>query len=131
MLGSGLCFVLMLTCGVYYIIYYYYILYIIHIISYYILYYTLLFFSSLLPLPISSLPFSSHLPYNSILSLFLFLSHPISSSFPFPILFLYNPLFFCSNQLIHSIRVGTWIDLFIFLPLSRQSDPACFIGVDG
>ena len=37
---------------------------------------------------------------------------------------------------IHSIRVGTWIRLFIFSSdlssiSSKQTDPACFIGVDG
>ena len=98
-------FVLMLTC--YYIITHIILLllYIIHIISYYyilysslLLIYLLFFFSSfLLFLPIfisSSLP--SHL---SPLLFQFFLSH---SSFPSHL-----------PTLIHSIRVGTWIHLFI------------------
>ena len=73
-------------------------------------------FSSSLPL-ISfsfSLPF---LPYSSIPSLFP--SHPSLLLPSFPIL------------LIHSIRVGTYIHLFIFSTSINNSDPACFIGVDG
>ena len=87
-----------------YIIFYTILYYYIIIIIYYILYilyYTLLFCSS-----------SSHLP-----------------NIPLPLPF-YSP------PLIHSIRVGTYLYLFIFssdlsnIP-NQQSDPACFIGVDG
>ena len=99
------CFELVLTCGV---ILYYYILYIIYyillyiyyyitiILSYTILFFYLLFFSSSF-LPLLSLP----LPY------LLFQSFP------------YSPLL---SHLIHSIRVGTSIYLFIFLyNIQRQS----------
>ena len=95
--------------------------------------------------------------------LFLFILYTIlfcsllSSSFLFPSLpFLYSPslpssfpisssLLSSSNPnplqsssalipLIHSIRVGSSISLFIFqshLSNIQESDPACFIGVDG
>ena len=119
-LAFVLAFELVLTLGVYYIIYYtiiyytiiYYIilLYIIHIhihihilLLYIILSYTLLFF---LTLPLPYLPFSSDLSSSSFLS----------SSSPFN---------------IHSIRVGTYIYLLISRSPINNSDPACFIGVDG
>ena len=134
-----LCFVLMLTCGVIlYIIYYIFILYIyIYIyILYYILYYTLLPFSSLL------FPFLSQSDLSSVLFSSLFLSFILYVSV-LPYTYLYSllipspliyshPLFFCpspssqsiiltklllsysQSSNIHSIRVGTWICLFIF-----------------
>ena len=90
-----------------YILYYYYYTYII-IILHYILSYTIL--SS------SSSPFSqSSFP----LSFYLLFPFPILCSllFPFP----------SSYLLIHSIRVGSWVCLFM---LDRVGcfDPACFIG---
>ena len=106
-----------LTLGViYYItiiihihIIYYYILYI-TIIIYYILYYTLL-----LPFLISLSFQSSSLPIPSSSSIYLLFlpNHPSSSSSlpsqSFTILFPFLP-----NLLIHSIRVGSYMRLFIF-----------------
>ena len=127
----------------------YYILYIIllYIIYYTIISYTIHSFSPILsPLPslpsqsISSSPLLSppltiiylpSLPPNPILLfLFPFLSSPI---YPSSLLIPSSPplLFLYSHPLIHSIRVGIWISLFIFSPHPRQSDPSCFIGVDG
>ena len=120
----------------YYILYilYYIVIHILYILYYYILYYTLpssplsylSYLSSILLPPLLSLPFLSH----------------SSSSFPHPrilvatwirlfILYYSIPIFFSAilpsfqssfsssstpnpYHLIHSIRVGTWIHLFIF-----------------
>ena len=117
LLCSGLCFVLVLTCGVYvscwfdvrcYIIYYiiiyytiilyYYILYIIYYILYiylFILFLWSIFFYSSLPISTIPLPFPSPLQSSSD----LFLSFPT--------------LLFLSIPNIQSIRVGIWISLFI------------------
>ena len=53
-------------------------------------------------------------------------------------IFCSHPILFSSLliHLIQSIRVGIWISLFIFFLspsqiFQGQSDPACFIGVDG
>ena len=59
--------------------------------------------------------------YSSDLLLFLSFS---PSSVLFLLILSFLPI------LIHSIRVGIWIHLFINNPI-QQSDPACFIGVDG
>ena len=116
-----LSFVLMLTLGVIlYIIYYtiilyiyiyYYILYIIYYIIYYILYYYILYYYILYYLILySSIFYSSHLPFlfrSSLLflsSLLLFYSLP-----PLPHPLLSPPLL----SSVHSIRVGTYIYLFI------------------
>ena len=123
-LGLSWCDVFDVWCYIiyYYILYYYYILLL--YIYYYILYYTLLFFlssfsSSPSPLLIY-LPFFSPIPLSS--SYF-----PSSSSSP-----LIPFLLFCSyllphlslyNHLIQSIRVGTYIRLFIFKTQSDNSTP--------
>ena len=115
---------LMLTLGVYYII----ILYIIYYIIYYIIFYYYYILSYLILY--SSFPlFLSSPIYPLLFPIFLLIYLPFPSPllpFLIPILFFYNPLFSSSIQ---SIRVGSSISLFIF-PI-RQSDPACFIGVDG
>ena len=124
--GSGLCFVLVL----YIILYYYTIL----IISYLILYsFSSSDLSSLpspLPLPPPS-PLSSSPPLPHLIPplpfiflsiyllpfLFLFLSSP--SSFPLsPIFLSRSPL---AHPNIHSIRVGTYIYLFMFNQSSSKN----------
>ena len=119
-----LTFELVLTLGVIlyiillYIIYYtiiYYILYIYIYIYIYIYYYILYY-----PLPSSVLLLlSSHLPNIPL---------PLPSLLP-----LLSLLFLPNIPLIQSIRVGVYCWILIsqtHLPI-RQSDPACFIGVDG
>ena len=116
---SGLAFVLafelVLTLGVYYIIYYtiiYYtiIIYIIllYIISYTILFYcyTILFFSSLLPFPLLPLQSSSDLSHPPIPS-----SSPNLSSLTSPFPSIIPPL--PSQPPILGILVGTYLCLFI------------------
>ena len=105
---------------IYYIIllYIYYILYIILyiiILLYYLLSYLILysFSSPILPILLSQSTSSSSSPLFPLL--------PSS----FPSIFLPFP-----NPLIQSIRVGTYLWLFIFSS-NQQFDPACFIGVDG
>ena len=107
----------MLTCGIIYYILYYIL---------YILYYTLLssYSSLLLSSPFLLFPiFHSHLP--SISPVSPFPSHPLiflfphlsSSSFPSP------PYSSITSILIQSIRVGSYITLFIFHPASDNSTP--------
>ena len=95
-----------------------------------------LFISSLPPLPLLQiyLPFFLSFPYSHLPFPSSPLLPPILPSSPLPLLPIFLPslpLF----SLIHSILVGTYIYLFIFnhnLPIAnQQSDPACFIGVDG
>ena len=139
-----------LTLGVYYILYIillYYTLYIIiyyilylhyYIIHYYILYlyYTsspFLFFLS--PLPI----YSSNL-ISSLFFPILFLSHPNHSShLPFflssPSQYLIYLLFLFlilipSQSSQYSFYTCRYLDIAIYISL-QESDPACFIGVDG
>ena len=141
-----LCFVLVIDVWCYItIIILYIILFLFYLILYssplliYLLFfpsssYSSIFLSFLLPL----LPFFS----------FLFLPIPLRLSFPEYVsaltygylysftIFQDNPLliylpFFSPNLLIQSIRVGSSISLFIFNHPFPNSDPACFIGVDG
>ena len=131
-----LCFVLLdvlkcivLTLGVYYtIIYYYIILYIILII----ISYTILF-----PLPLIYIPF---LPYQASPLIY---HHLLSHSFPIILLlFLFSPI--PSSSIYHSSSVPlpsyphskytcrvSYILIYIPPISHQQSDPACFIGVDG
>ena len=102
------------TIIIYYIILYYYILY--YILYYYIISYLILYSSLLL----SSIPF---LLYSSIPSFPLLLLSPQSS-----------PVLPSSN--IHSIRVGTYIRLFIYssplliyLPLSSISSSSLLLSL--
>ena len=143
-----LCFAfeLVLTLGVYYITILYIIYYtytIILFLLYLILYYTLLqfFFSSISlfifylpiflllfpPLPSSPLIIISHLSSHSS---HLIQSIRVGTSLRLFILSSNNP----SQTIylsIHSIRVGPSLCLFMFDPIQEESDPACFIGVDG
>ena len=134
-----------------------YIILLLYYYYYYILYYTLLFFLSHHPsLPSHpSLPFLSSLPiliYLSIqsirvgiwISLFIYSSDLssvlFSSSLPFllllffPLLLLFLPHPHSSSQSSSSHSKYTCrcllLDTYISSS-SRQSDPACFIGVDG
>jgi len=133
----------------YYILYYYYtytitIIIFIHILL--LLLYIILSFSSVLfsslPLLFSLLPYlfiyipspnPSPLPqiYSS-LSLLFHTNHPIHSILVGTSirLFIFSDIPLLPLPNIHSILVGTWIGLFIF-QTHQQSDPACFIGVDG
>ena len=112
----------------------YYILYIIHklllyyIIHYYypILSYTILFSSSYSPL--LSPPQYSHPKLSS--DLYSSPPNPLILSLPShlpPPHLIYLP----SLPSVLGILVGTYIYLLILFQLSRQFDPACFIGVDG
>ena len=103
----------------YYILYYYILLYYTIIISYTILFSSLLssshpsIFFLLSPPSQPSFPLLSSLLFYSLFPIF---SHLISSSNPNPLQSSsdLSLLFFCSNHLIHSILVGTYIYLFIF-----------------
>ena len=105
----------------YYILLYIILLYLIHILLYLILYYTLLFLLFLLPSsfshPISSLPFLLFLCplFHSLLPIFLILSSVLS--FRYSVFSIHQVIILKRDRLhstIHSIRVGTYIYLFIF-----------------
>ena len=110
-------------CYILYIILYIILLYITIIISYLILY------SSSLLLPFSSLPFPS--PSSSFISY----SHslPLSSSVLLTLLFLSHPLL--SSFKVYVSAVGSTylysLQIFPIIFYPGNSDPACFIGVDG
>ena len=131
---SVLAFELVLTLGVYYIIILYYYIILLYIILYIILYSYLLLFSPI-PSPsiffpilfFSSLPFIHlsplpHLLFFSFPSLPIFISSIFCSSLLFPNLSSSSFLPISSSSPNHSIRVGSYIYLFILsLPISSDS----------
>ena len=111
-----------------YIIYYYYILYyyiILYCYTLYIIYYILYIHILLFYLILYS-------------SLLLIYSSSLSSQYSFPLLIYYSLLFLSSSHLSfpsfptlpsHSFYTCRHLDILIYIP--QESDPACFIGVDG
>ena len=122
--------VMCLTCGV--------VLYLIHILLLYYILYIIILLSSSFPVSSPSPPLPPpYFPPQYSFYTCRYLPVLIYVLFLFPLLLFPHPFpsIFCSFPslplpLIQSIRVGTSLGLFIFPP-HRQSDPACFIGVDG
>ena len=103
----------------------YYILYL--ILLYLTISYTILFSSS----PILSFPFLSPLPIlsssNTLLLLNPLIHHPFS---PLPFLSIILSLYNLIHLSVNSKYTCRHLDTLIYI-IIQQSDPACFIGVDG